>query len=61
MDAKYRNLARKLSELDKKAQIVDDKIKEVRIGINNLCWSFIDLKKSKDQSSVKEKNLEFKT
>lgn len=47
MDAEYRNLARKLSELDKEAQLVDDKIKELRVEINNLYWSLIGLKKNR--------------
>lgn len=60
MDIKHKNLARRLSELDKRAKIIDDKIKEIRIEINDLFWSLIELKKSKDESATRRKNLEFK-
>lgn len=53
MDAKYKNLARKLSELDREAQIIDDKIKEIRVGITNLHWNLIGLEKNKDELSLK--------
>ena len=48
MDAKFKKLSQTLVELDKKAEGLDEVLRDVRIEILNAFWDLKELKINKD-------------
>jgi len=53
MKLDFTALAQRLTDLDKKAQELDEALKDVRVEINNVLWDLVELKKSKDLAKNK--------
>ena len=51
MKLDFTALAQRLTDLDKKAQEIDEIVKDVRVELNNLLWDLVELKNSKDTKS----------
>lgn len=44
-----KNVVKKLVDLDKKAQDLEGRLKKIRIGIHNLLWELVEIRKQKDK------------
>lgn len=51
MNPSLKNLVQRLTNLDKKAEVLDKALQNVRLEINNVLWDFIELKRSKEKKA----------
>lgn len=49
MEALLKNLVQKLTDLDKKAEELDEVLRDVQVEINNVLWDLIELKKDREK------------
>lgn len=54
MDEQFKKISQGLVALDKKAEELDKLLRDVRMGILNVVWYFIELKKVKLKAEQKK-------
>ena len=53
MKLDFTALTQRLTDLDKKAQELDEALKDVRVEINNVLWEIVEMKSVKNDKSAK--------
>lgn len=48
----FKNLTQKLIDLDKKAQELDEVLRDMRVAANDVLWDFLELKSNKDKKKA---------
>lgn len=50
MDTQIKNTIRQLTDLQDKAQQLDELLKDVRVKINDIIWDFVETRKNKSNA-----------